>query len=142
MKRILLPAIIMILSAVLFACGADSSASTDQYYSDLDESAKAFYQENEVLYSGIDDIDDERYLLYVHSPECKFCIQYMPEVQTYEARSEGTYPLYKINASLNENANVWETYGIEGVPTTLLMENGEEIDRIVGYVPAGDIFTP
>lgn len=132
---------LIFISLLTAACVNESSASTDMYYDEVDETTQAFYQENEVLYTDIDSIDDERYLLYIHSPDCKFCIQFAPEIQAYQSGSD-TYPIYKLHARIPENEGVWEEFSLEGVPTVLLMEGNEVIDRIVGYVPEGTIFRP
>lgn len=132
---------LILISLLTAGCANASSASTDSYYDEVDEQTQAFYQENEVLYDDIQGIQEERYLLYVHSPDCKFCIQFAPEIQAYQSSSDA-YPIYKLHARIPENEAAWEDFAIEGVPTVLLMEGTDVIDRIVGYVPEGNLFRP
>lgn len=40
-----------------------------------------------------------------------------------------------VEVDVDENPDVAMSYGVEGIPTLVLFNHGEVIDRIVGYLP-------
>ena len=40
-----------------------------------------------------------------------------------------------VEVDVDENPDVAMSYGVEGIPTLILFDRGEVVDRIVGYLP-------
>jgi tetratricopeptide (TPR) repeat protein len=73
---------------------------------------------------------------------CKWCIELdnkvysKPEVGEFANANQINY---KIDAEVGEGIDFAKKYGVSGYPTILFLDaSGNEIDRIVGYVPAKD----
>ncbi|NIV32571.1 MAG: thiol reductase thioredoxin, partial [Anaerolineae bacterium] len=49
------------------------------------------------------------------------------------AKYEGQAMIAKINT--DENIDVATNLGIMGIPTVILFQGGEEVDRVVGFAP-------
>ncbi|HLS06481.1 MAG TPA: thioredoxin family protein, partial [Bacillota bacterium] len=72
--------------------------------------------------------DGEDVTVYFYSPTCVYCQRTTP-VLVPVAEDLGI-DLKKLN--LLEFKDSWDTYNIEGTPTLIHFENGEEVDRISG----------
>jgi len=70
-------------------------------------------------------------------PRCVPCIQMMPTVEKLEADSAGAVTVVKVNAS--ENREVCRELRVFGLPTYVLMRDGEEVERLSGDVSKDDI---
>ena len=67
------------------------------------------------------------------APWCGPCRMIAPIVEDLAARYEGRAVIAKINT--DENVDVATNLGIMGIPTVILFQNGEEVDRVVGFAP-------
>lgn len=67
---------------------------------------------------------------YFSATWCGPCKAFKPVIQ--EAVSEG-YNIEYIDIDSNQDAAV--EYGVRSVPTVVILQNGTEVDRIVGSVP-------
>ncbi len=67
---------------------------------------------------------------YFSATWCGPCKAFKPIVQ--EVVSEG-YNIEYIDIDSNQDAAV--EYGVRSVPTVVILQNGTEVDRIVGSVP-------
>jgi thioredoxin 1 len=70
-------------------------------------------------------------------PRCQPCLQMMPTVEALEAASEGAVKVVKVNAG--ENREVCRELRVFGLPTYVLMRDGEELERLSGEVSKADI---
>ena len=70
-------------------------------------------------------------------PRCVPCIQMMPTVEKLEAESGGAVKVVKVNAS--ENREVCRELRVFGLPTYVLMRDGDELERLSGDVSKEDI---
>jgi len=70
-------------------------------------------------------------------PRCQPCLQMMPTVEKLEADSAGAVKVVKVNAS--ENRDVCRELRVFGLPTYLLLRDGEELERLSGEVSKEDI---
>jgi len=70
-------------------------------------------------------------------PRCQPCLQMMPTVEKLEEDSAGAVKVVKVNAS--ENRDVCRELRVFGLPTYLLLRDGEELDRLSGEVSKEDI---
>ena len=105
------------------------------------------YGTDNLQQSTIDLLDDENYqniilpddlqakiasgegvFAYMFSPECSHCKQFTPKLMPV-AEQEGIH-IDQLNVLEYENA--WTTYQLEGTPTLIYFENGEEVSRLYG----------
>jgi thioredoxin 1 len=70
-------------------------------------------------------------------PRCQPCLQMMPTVEKLEEDSAGAVKVVKVNAS--ENRDVCREHRVFGLPTYLLLRDGEELERLSGEVSKEDI---
>jgi thioredoxin 1 len=68
-------------------------------------------------------------LLYFSAPWCGPCKQLAPILEEVAQQ----YPVKKIN--VDEESDLAAQYGIRSIPTTILVENGQEIERKIGVQP-------
>jgi len=67
------------------------------------------------------------------APWCGPCRMVAPTVEALAKEYEGKLVVAKVNT--DENPAWAMRYGVRGIPTLLLIEDGEEADRIVGALP-------
>jgi thioredoxin 1 len=70
-------------------------------------------------------------------PSCAPCLQMMPTVERLEAESGGAVKVVKVNAG--ENRQVCRELRVFGLPTYVLMRDGEEVERLSGNVSKAQI---
>ena len=68
------------------------------------------------------------------APWCGPCRMIAPIVEDLAAKYAGRAVIAKINT--DENPEVPADLGIMGIPTLILYQDGEEVDRVVGFAPA------
>lgn len=71
---------------------------------------------------------DQGVAVYFYDPLCKYCLETTP-ILVPVADSYGV-DLKKMN--LREFPDEWQKYDIEGTPTLIYYENGEEVSRLAG----------
>lgn len=86
--------------------------------------------QNQIIPDALDELLDnkEDAFVYFYSPTCVYCQRTTPVLVTLA--EELDLDLKKHN--LLEFKDSWDTYHIEGTPTLVVYENGEEVDRISG----------
>ncbi len=67
------------------------------------------------------------------APWCGPCRMQTPILEKLTASPEITAKIFKLNT--DENPSIAQKYGIVSIPTLILFENGQEIDRFVGVQP-------
>ena len=67
------------------------------------------------------------------APWCGPCRMVAPVVEDLARAYDGRALMAKVNT--DENVQVASQLGIMGIPTLILFKDGQEIDRVVGYVP-------
>lgn len=70
---------------------------------------------------------------------CGPCQVMGPVVDTVAGEYEGKVKVYKLN--VDENPVTPSKYGVRGIPTLILFNKGEVVDRIVGAQPKGSVDT-
>jgi thioredoxin 1 len=68
---------------------------------------------------------------------CGPCQVMGPVVDTVAGENEGKVKVLKIN--VDENPVTPAQYGVRGIPTLILFNKGEIVDRIVGAQPKGSV---
>jgi len=63
---------------------------------------------------------------------CGPCRVYGPVVERAAERYAGKLRVVKVN--VEDAPDIAEKYGVSSIPTTLILRNGEEVERIVGAV--------
>ena len=87
--------------------------------------------------NGLNELDEvlknnKKVLVDVWAPWCGPCRMLGPIVEKVASDTEG---LTTIKINLDDNEEVAERYGIEAIPTLLVFENGELVNRSLGFVP-------
>ena len=105
------------------------------------------YDTDNLQQSTIDLLDDENYqniilpddlqakidsgegvFAYMFSPECGYCMQFTPKLMAVAEQED--IQIDQLNVLEYENA--WTTYQLQGTPTLIYFENGEEVTRLYG----------
>ncbi len=68
------------------------------------------------------------------APWCGPCRMIAPIVEELAAKYAGRAVIAKVNT--DENQDMAGAFGIMGIPTLILFQDGEEVDRVVGFAPA------
>jgi thioredoxin 1 len=68
---------------------------------------------------------------------CGPCQVMGPVVDTIAGENEGKVKVFKVN--VDENPVTPAQYGVRGIPTLILFNKGEIVDRIVGAQPKGSV---
>src|ERR671936_2106269 len=65
-------------------------------------------------------------------PRCQPCIAMMPTIAQLEQEAAGAVRVIKVDST--QNRDVCRELRVFGLPTYVLMRNGEELDRLSGEV--------
>jgi thioredoxin 1 len=68
---------------------------------------------------------------------CGPCRALAPLIDQIAEEQQGKLKVFKMN--VDENPNTPAQYGVRGIPTLLLVKNGQVIDQLVGAVPRGSL---
>ena len=70
-------------------------------------------------------------------PRCQPCLAMMPTIAKLEEEAGGAVRVVKVNSA--ENRDICRELRVFGLPTYVLMRNGEELERLSGEVSKSDI---
>jgi thioredoxin len=70
-------------------------------------------------------------------PRCQPCLAMMPTIAKLEEEAGGAVRVVKVNSS--ENREICRELRVFGLPTYVLMRDGEELERLSGDVSKDDI---
>ena len=70
-------------------------------------------------------------------PRCQPCLAMMPTIAKLEEEAGGAVRVVKVNSA--ENRDICRELRVFGLPTYVLMQNGEELERLSGEVSKSDI---
>jgi thioredoxin 1 len=70
--------------------------------------------------------------LYFSAPWCGPCRMLGPVMQ----RVNNTIPVQKVN--IEEQSDLAQQYNVRNIPTVVLLENGQEVKRIIGAKPEAE----
>jgi thioredoxin 1 len=70
-------------------------------------------------------------------PRCQPCLAMMPTIAKLEEDAGGAVRVVKVNSA--ENRDVCRELRVFGLPTYVLMRDGEELERLSGEVSKDDI---
>ena len=80
---------------------------------------------------------DKPVLVDFWAPWCGPCRMLSPVVEKVAGQMGDRVTFVKMNT--DENPSVAGQYGIAGIPCLILFKGGQAVDRIVGFVPEGQI---
>ena len=70
-------------------------------------------------------------------PRCQPCLAMMPTIANLEEAAAGAVRVVKVNSA--ENREICRELKVFGLPTYVLMRDGEELERLSGDVSKDDI---
>jgi thioredoxin 1 len=70
-------------------------------------------------------------------PRCQPCLAMMPTIAKLEEDAAGAVRVVKVNSA--ENREICRDLRVFGLPTYVLMQDGEELERLSGEVSKNDI---
>ena len=70
-------------------------------------------------------------------PRCQPCLAMMPTIAKLEEEAGGVVRVVKVNSA--ENRDICRELRVFGLPTYVLLKDGEELERLSGEVSKGDI---
>lgn len=76
---------------------------------------------------------DSPLLVDFWAPWCKPCLMLAPILAELHYEMSGRFDVAKLN--VDENPDVSDRYGVQGIPCMILFRKGTEIGRIVGMAP-------
>jgi len=80
---------------------------------------------------------DKPVLVDFWAPWCGPCKMVAPELEAVALAYEGKAIVVKIN--VDEQQKLASHYNVMSIPTLLLIKDGKEVERIVGYRPRKDL---
>ena len=80
---------------------------------------------------------DGNVLVDFWGPRCQPCLAMMPTIAKLEEEAGGAVRVVKVNSA--ENRDICRELRVFGLPTYVLMQNGEELERLSGEVSKSDI---
>lgn len=67
------------------------------------------------------------------APWCGPCRMVAPVLEATAQKMNGRFKFYKLNT--DKNLNTAQEYRIMAIPSLLVFKNGQEVDRIIGFMP-------
>lgn len=64
---------------------------------------------------------------------CAPCRMLAPVLEELAGESEGKLTIAKVD--VDSNPNTATSYGVQSIPTLILFKDGQQVDRLVGFMP-------
>lgn len=71
------------------------------------------------------------------APWCGYCIKLAPVLDEVAAELGSKIKLVKVNT--DENRGLAQKYSIMSLPTMMLIKDGEQVEKMMGYMPKANI---
>lgn len=71
------------------------------------------------------------------APWCGYCTKLAPILEELSEEMSDKIIIAKINA--DENRSLTQKYGIMSLPTMIVFKDGEQVERLTGYLPKANI---
>lgn len=98
--------------------------------SDVNEVKDSSFEQEVVKANGVVLVD-------FFAPWCGPCKMMSPVVDSVASKYGGKVKFVKMNT--DDNPTTAAHYQISGIPSLLLFKNGNVVDRVVGYIPEGNL---
>lgn len=76
-------------------------------------------------------------LLDFWAPWCGPCARISPHLADLASQFQGKLSVYSLNT--DENPETPAKFDIRGIPTLLMLNRGQELDRVSGYLPLAEL---
>ena len=76
-------------------------------------------------------------LIDFYADWCSPCRAPAPVLEELAASHDDKVEIAKVN--IDHNRSLAQKYGVRGVPTMIVFKNGEEADRVVGFLPKQEL---
>jgi thioredoxin 1 len=80
---------------------------------------------------------DKPVLVDFWAPWCGYCTKLAPVLDEVAAEMGGKLKLVKVNT--DENHSLAQKYSIMSLPTMMLFKDGEQVEKLMGYMPKANI---
>ena len=98
--------------------------------SNVFELTESNFDEHVVTTSGLAVVD-------FWAPWCGPCRKLAPILDEIATEFDGQLSVFKIN--VDENLEIAKRYSVSGLPSVLIFQNGEPVERLVGLIPKTSI---
>lgn len=71
------------------------------------------------------------------APWCGYCQRLLPIIDELAAESSDKMKIVKLN--VDENRALAQKYGVMSLPTLVLFKNGEQVEKLLGFMPKANI---
>ncbi|VBB06233.1 thioredoxin [Lucifera butyrica] len=71
------------------------------------------------------------------APWCGYCTRLSPVMDELAGTMEGKIKIVKVN--VDENRSLAQKYGVMSLPTMIVFKNGEQAEKLMGYMPKANI---
>ncbi len=71
------------------------------------------------------------------APWCGYCQRLAPILDDLAGDAGGKFKVVKVN--VDANRSLAQKFGVMSLPTMILFKNGEEVEKIVGFMPKANI---
>ena len=97
----------------------------------------ALKEVNDAMYQ--EEVLDEKQPVLVDfwAPWCSYCNKLTPVLEEISSELADKLKIVKIN--VDENRSLAQRYDIKGLPTMMLVKDGEAAEKIVGFLPKASI---
>lgn len=71
------------------------------------------------------------------APWCGYCQRLSPIIDELAADLDGKAKIVKVN--VDENRSLAQKYGVMSLPTMILFKNGDQVEKMMGFMPKTNI---
>lgn len=71
------------------------------------------------------------------APWCGYCTKLAPVLEELAEEMSDQIIIAKVN--VDENRSLSQKYGVMSLPTMLVFKNGDQVERLTGYLPKANI---
>lgn len=80
---------------------------------------------------------DQAVMVDFWAPWCGYCTKLAPVLDEVAAELSGKVKIVKVNT--DENHSLAQKYSVMSLPTMMLFKNGEQVEKLMGFMPKANI---